>query len=169
MKDFPHYKLMIMALLDTIQFGGLIVSAAGVSPTMTVILLHASTPCIVLGSRFTFPNREYTSMQNWGVALIALAVGVSITRPILRLCLSISTYSDALSAFLYVISAMIQGFATLYKEKSIIVWAQAMDIHYLSSWLFWYQCLAAIFIFPLIYIAQGIDRNVTIYAMPILI
>ena len=78
MKDFPHTKLLIMAVLDTIQFAGLTVSAAGVSPAMTVILLHTSTPFLVLGSRYSFPDRKYSSIQIRGVQLIALAVIISL-------------------------------------------------------------------------------------------
>lgn len=47
------------------------------------------------------------------------------------------------------------GLSTLYKEKSIITWAQPMDIHYLSSWLFFYQLLVAAVLSPFIYLLQG--------------
>jgi hypothetical protein len=50
MKKFPLTSIAIMALMDVIQFAGLLVSASGVSPTMTVILLHASTPCFICGT-----------------------------------------------------------------------------------------------------------------------
>ena len=47
------------------------------------------------------------------------------------------------------------GFSALYKEQSIIAWSQPMDIHFLSSWLFFYQFLMAVLLSPLIYILQG--------------
>ena len=57
MWQFAKKKLLAMAVLDTVSFSGLVISAAGVTPTMTVILLHASTPIIVFFSRFAFPDR----------------------------------------------------------------------------------------------------------------
>ena len=109
MKDFPHTKLLIMAVLDTIQFAGLTVSAAGVSPAMTVILLHTSTPFLVLGSRYSFPDRKYSSIQIRGVQLIALAVIISL--------ISSSGYfispgvheSDITSSFVYFCMAALHG------------------------------------------------------------
>ena len=109
MKDFPHTKLLIMAVLDTIQFAGLTVSAAGVSPAMTVILLHTSTPFLVLGSRYSFPDRKYSLIQIRGVQLIALAVIISL--------ISSSGYfispgvheSDITSSFVYFCMAALHG------------------------------------------------------------
>lgn len=72
MKKFPNKQLWIMAILDTIYFSGLIISAADVSPTMTVILLHSSTPCVVLCSRKIFPNRKYSEIQMKGIYYISI-------------------------------------------------------------------------------------------------
>lgn len=159
MKSFSHIKLLKMAILDTIQFAGLFSSASGVSPTMTVILLHASTPCIVLGSRVTFPNRKYSSIQIKGVQLMSIAILISISRPIINSIYDKSYYSSLSSTLLYVFSAAFQGIATLYKEKCIIDWSQPMDIHYLSSWLFIYQFLVALLLAPLLYVLQGISND----------
>jgi hypothetical protein len=159
MKSFSHIKLLKMAILDTIQFAGLFSSASGVSPTMTVILLHASTPCIVLGSRVTFPNRKYSSIQIKGVQLMSIAILISISRPIIKSFYDDSYYSSLSSTLLYVFSAAFQGIATLYKEKCIIDWSQPMDIHYLSSWLFIYQFLVALLLAPLLYVLQGISND----------
>ena len=98
-----------MAVLDTIQFAGLTVSAAGVSPAMTVILLHTSTPFLVLGSRYSFPDRKYSLIQIRGVQLIALAVIISL--------ISSSGYfispgvheSDITSSFVYFCMAALHG------------------------------------------------------------
>jgi len=158
MKTFSHIKLIKMAILDTIQFAGLFSSASGVSPTMTVILLHASTPCIVLGSTITFPNRKYSLTQMQGVQLMSLAILISLSRPIINLLYD-NNYSSFSSTLLYVFSAAFQGIATLYKEKCIIDWSQPMDIHYLSSWLFLYQFLVALLLAPLLYVLQGISND----------
>lgn len=108
MKEFPHSKLIIMATLDTVQFAGLAVSAAGVSPTMTVILLHTSTLFLVLGSRYTFPDRTYSTVQMRGVQLIALAVGISLVSSLSH-TLSSGHGSDAASSFLYFCMAALHG------------------------------------------------------------
>jgi hypothetical protein len=162
MTNFPNKQLWIMAILDTIYFAGLIISASSVSPTMTVILLHASTPFVVLGSRKIFPNRKYSEIQMKGVFYISFALLISISRPIYN---SIGEknkdYSEAYSIFFYILSAATQGFASLYKEKCIIEWSQPIDIHYLSSWLFTYQFIFAIIISPLLYLTQGLSDNFT--------
>lgn len=61
MKQFPHSKILIMASIDTFQFIMLVFSASEVSPTMSVLLMHASTLPIYVGSMFTFPNRKYSA------------------------------------------------------------------------------------------------------------
>ena len=158
MRDFPHSKLIIMALLDTLQFAGLVVSAAGVTPTMTVILLHASTPFLVLGSRYTFPDRKYSEVQMLGVKFISVAIIISVIRQFVYIYTK-TDFTGATSSLVYVLSAALQGFATLYKEKAIIEWSRPMDIHFLSSWLFFYQALVALILAPAIYLLQGVSSS----------
>mmetsp|Transcript_3372 Transcript_3372/g.3540 ORF Transcript_3372/g.3540 Transcript_3372/m.3540 type:complete len:273 (+) Transcript_3372:171-989(+) len=152
MKEFPHSKLLIMAVLDTIQFAGLAISAAGVSPAMTVILLHTSTPFLVIGSKYAFPDRKYSVLQMSGVQLISLAVLVCLIGSFTH---KHHGSDKTASNFLYIGMAALHGLSTLYKEKSIIEWSQPIDIHYLSSWLFLYQFGVAIVLAPLIYMLQG--------------
>lgn len=154
-QNFPQNKLFIMALLDTFQFAGLAVSAAGVSPTTTVILLHASTPCLVLGTRYSFPDRKYSLIQMRGVQLIALAVLVCLVGSISHQFFPGQHESDTMSSLMYVSMAALHGVATLYKEREIIAWSQPMDIHFLSSWLFLYQFIITLMLGPLIYCLQG--------------
>ena len=62
------------------------------------------------------------------------------------------------------------GFATLYKEKSIIAWSQPVDIHCLSSWLFFYQFVVACALSPVIYAMQGkVHSSYDIVALTILL
>ena len=152
MHQFPHSKLILMALLDTVQFSCLVASAAGVTPTMTVILLHASTPVIVLGSRLLFPDRIYTDLQLRGVTLIASAVIIGFVGEMVKL-------SGTSSSFLYVLAAAMQGAATLYKEKAIIDWKQPIDVHTLSTWIFFYQTMCVVVLMPAIYVLQGVSSN----------
>jgi hypothetical protein len=180
---FPDRKLIIMALFDTLSFGGLIISATGVTPTMTVILMHANTPLIVLGSKYIFPERVYSSLQTVGITLITLALLISISRPILHLTgydeLIPSSFSSsattllsasaghnhdqdtttALCALLYLSSAALQGLGGLYKEKAIIEFSQPADVHVMSCWLFIYQFLFALVGYPLFYSLQGISND----------
>lgn len=151
---FPHAGLIRMATLDALQFSGLVVSAAGVSPTMTVILLHANTPFVVLGSRIMFDGREYSLNQMRGVCMITVAVMISFVRPVYH------WYRDdnvpfVTSSFSYVFFTAVQGFAMLYKEKCIIEYGKPLDVHELSFWLFLYQLLITILISPAIYLFQG--------------
>jgi hypothetical protein len=159
MTTFPHSKLLIMAILDTLHFAGLLVCASGVSPTMTVILLHTSTPFIVLGSRLTFPDRKYSAIQMRGVILISVAMLISLSRPVIDIYLEKIDEKDATASILYAGAAALQGIATLYKEKCIIQWGRPLDIHYLSSWLFVYQFGVALVLAPLIYLFQSVSND----------
>jgi hypothetical protein len=98
-----------MAILDTIQFAGLTVSAAGVSPTMTVILLHTSTPFLVLGSQYVFPDRKYSSVQLRGVQLISVAVLISLVGSISHVFYPDIHESDTLSSLFYFSMAALHG------------------------------------------------------------
>ena len=145
-----------MAALDTIQFAGLMTSTYAIAPTMTVILLHINTPCIILLSRYMFPERQYSSMQLKGTCLIGAAVLISFLKSTLVGDVSSRTiYSTAFFVFF----ASLQSVSTLYKEKFLIEFSQPIDLYQLSFWLFSYQSLFMIIISPLIYIFQGIYLN----------
>ena len=164
---FPHKKLFLMAAMDTISFSGLVISAAGVAPTMTVLLMHTNTPLMVLGSKYLFPDRKYSPVQLSGVVLISLALCITASRPILDLLglqsredgssahMKQHEYSSGLSTLVYIFSAGMQGLAALYKEKAIIEYCQPADIHVMSCWLFFYQILFALTAFPVLYAMQG--------------
>mmetsp|Transcript_16337 Transcript_16337/g.24624 ORF Transcript_16337/g.24624 Transcript_16337/m.24624 type:complete len:420 (+) Transcript_16337:49-1308(+) len=165
---FPHKKLFFMGLFDSISFSGLVISATGVSPTMTVILMHANTPLIVLGSRYIFPDRQYSATQKIGVAWIFVALLIGVSRPLLDvfgllprsgLSSPSATFSSAVSSLVYVCSAAMQGLGALYKEKCIIDFAQPADVHIMSCWLFFYQLLFALLGFPILYVLQGISSD----------
>jgi hypothetical protein len=83
MRKFPQYKILIMAVFDTLQFLWLVFSAPGVSPTMTALLLHSSTPLIVAGSRLVFPFRRYSGEHYLGACVISLAVLLGSLKPLL--------------------------------------------------------------------------------------
>jgi hypothetical protein len=165
----PRTTLWAMAVVDTVGFAGLTVAAAGVSPAMTVVLLHASTPCMVLGAHFYFPDRKYTPVQMRGVGLIALAVVAGVGtrvataavaggggRPETPDALAHSNWAGALSTLTYAIMAGMQGLATLFKEREIAAFAQPMDIHYLTSALFMHQTAIALVLAPVGYFLQGL-------------
>ena len=101
-----------MAILDTIQFAGFTVSAAGVSPTMTVILLHTSTPFLVLGSKYVFPDRKYSLVQVRGVQLISVAVLTGLVGSISHIFYPDFQESDALSSLFYFSMAALHGKTT---------------------------------------------------------
>ena len=56
-------KIVFMSILDTIQFSGLLTSTYAIPPIMTVLLLHINTPCVLMFSKYIFPERVYSSMQ----------------------------------------------------------------------------------------------------------
>lgn len=121
----PHSKLLIIALLDTVQFAGLTLSTAGVSPAMTVILLHSSTPMIVKISKYFFPERMYSTLHVKGSMLIGFAIVISFLSSFLTYFRSdinqdneqqqYQQKSDPISCLLYISMAALYGFTTLYK------------------------------------------------------
>lgn len=163
MKKFPLTNVAVMALIDVIQFAGLFVSASGVSPTMTVILLHASTPCFICGTFIVFPNRKYSPVQIRGSVLILIAIVISVIRPLLFLIDSSQQANYriqyAYSSILYVFFSGVLGVATLYKERCIIQWSQPIDIHYISVWSYLFQLLYALILSPLIYLMQNFTTS----------
>jgi len=160
MWQFPKKKLLAMAVLDTVSFSGLVISAAGVTPTMTVILLHASTPIIVFFSRFAFPDRKYSEMQIKGSNFIVCAIAFSLIRSITDMYYRTDIY-NALSSVIYVASAAMQGVGTLYKEKAVIEWSQQLDIHFLSAGLFLFQTLTMGFVALVLYYMQDVYYHYT--------
>ena len=164
MKDFPHQQLMTMAALDTICFSGLVISASGVTPTMTLILLHASTPVMVWGSMYVFPNRVYSPIQGRGAIFIGVAIIVSLVGAII-FCLTQGHVYYIMSALTYVSASILQGFSTLYKEKCIVSFARPMDEHFMSTWLFMYQTVFTALLSPILYIFQGVTSHFGAFPM----
>lgn len=116
MKEFPQTKLLVIAAIDAVQFAGLVVSASGVPPVVTVLMMHTSTVFFVMASRHAFPDRKYSSVQMRGVQLIALAVAVSLVGSFLDSANPGSHMpSDPYSSVLYLAMCALHGFSTLCK------------------------------------------------------
>jgi hypothetical protein len=158
MTKFSTKPLLLIALMDTVIFAIQTISASGVSPTMTVILLHANTPMIVWTSHFTFPDRKYGHVQNRGAQIIALAILISISRPIMDL-LYAKNVSYATSTLFYVSASAVQGFVLLFKEKCLADYGKRMDAYYISACLFTYQFGIAVLLAPLMYLFQDLLSN----------
>jgi hypothetical protein len=153
-------QLATMAGLDTVQFSGLIIAAAGITPTMTLILLHASTPGTVLGSKILFPQRNYTFLQDRGVMLISLSILLCILQPIGSYFIGHATLNFVNSTILYTMAACLQGLAMIYKESRLPTWSAApLDIHFLSLCLFIMQTILTMIISPFIYTMQDLTRQ----------
>lgn len=157
MRSFPHKQIFLMAVLDSFQFLGLVYSGVNVSPTMTVILMHASTLFVVGGSRFVFPNRSYGDLHKYGVALMSAAIFISFCK-VLWCDWSTSEndgYLSTRSAVIYILASALQGLSTLYKENSLVSWGQPVNIYYLTSFLFLYQFLTTVVLSIGFYMAKG--------------
>lgn len=133
-------------------------AAGGVMPVQTVVLLHASTPCVVFGSRFLGIGREgagYSHMQMIGASIIAIAMVVSISRAIGDITES-HRISKAICALVFFVASALQGLVMLYKEQSVAAFGRRIDVFFLSSWLFHYQFMVALLLSPFLYVLQGI-------------
>ena len=155
MRKFPHSQIWIMALLDSIQFLGLVYSGVNVSPTMTVILMHASTLFVVAGSKFAFPHRTYGDLHRYGLGLIAAALVIAFMKILWCDWTSADHFSETFAAVIYIGAAALQGLSTLYKENCLVTWAQPVNIYYLSSFLFLYQFFCTFGLSILFYLYQG--------------
>lgn len=80
--DYPYKDIIIIAILDIIPFIMMASSASIVTPTMTVILMHSSTIFNVIGSKYLFPTRNYTTLNMIGIVLISLAILVCLCKTI---------------------------------------------------------------------------------------
>lgn len=159
MKLFPHKWILGIAFVDSVQFLWSVYSAIGVSPTMTVILMHASTLFIVMASRVVTPSRSYGKLHSIGVVFISVAIFLSLFKIIYNdyyFSSNDSRWYTTKSAFLYLIASALQGLSTLMKEKALVEWSQPIDIYYLSSWLFFYQFLITVMFSVLFYLYEAI-------------
>lgn len=156
MSDFPHSRIVSMAIIETIQFGVLFISAAGVTPTMTLILMHANTVSNFLLTRFIYPAREFTTWQIRGLWLIMAAILCSLARPMINLITGWRE-TEATCSLLYIGAACILGWSNLYKEYSVTSWKEPMDIHFLTSWLYIYQLLFSVLAAPLFFYFQNVS------------
>lgn len=138
-----------------LNFTGLVLSASEITPTMTLILLHASTPCILTGSNVFFPSRKHSLGQVRGGIVISMAVIICLIRP-MYLLVTEDAEVFALSSITYVISASLQGVSTLYKENMIVKYSHTpTDIYYMSAQLFLLQTLLTLLLSPLIFSLQS--------------
>jgi hypothetical protein len=158
MRNFPLKWIFVIALVDSIQFLWSVYSAIGVTPTMTVILMHASTLFIVLASRVITPARAYGKLHSLGVLFISLAIFLALFKIVYNDYYYISPDSrwyTTKSSFLYLIASTLQGMSTLMKEKALVEWSQPIDIYLLSSWLFFFQFLVTVVLSILFYLYEA--------------
>lgn len=155
MRQFPQWRIFTMAVLDTMQFLLLVYSGAGVSPTMTVILMHTSTFFVVLGSKVVFPNRKYSLAHTYGMSLMGFAIFFSLVKIVWYDSTENSDFSDTWSSLVYVGAASLQGLSTLYKEHCLACWSRPIDLYYLSAYLFFYQFFVTIALSALFYGVSG--------------
>ena len=59
MRQYPHRRLIPVALIDSAQLIVLTYSTLHVTPVMTVLLIHAATPSFLCATFYLFPNRCY--------------------------------------------------------------------------------------------------------------
>lgn len=159
MREFPHKKIWNMAVIDTFQLLMLTFSAPGVSPTMTVILMHATTPSILLCSKYIFPDRQYGPVHKQGVTIISVAIAIALSRPIIFLLSDITNRTadlQSVSSLIYVLAAALQGYSTIYKEKCIIEWSLPINVYYLSTCLFFYQFLLTVLLSYIFLIGRSV-------------
>lgn len=108
----------MIAVLDTVVFGGLTISAADVTPMTTVILLHTSTPFMILGSHYLFPERLYGLIKMRGVLFISAAVTFTLIGSFFSYFYSSTqTLSTPMSCLYYLAMCALHGVSMLCKVR----------------------------------------------------
>ena len=154
MDHWPHAQLMYIALLDFVQFAMLFISAHRVAPPTLAIIMYASPAMSILAARYRFPHREYSPSHVRGGLICIVAVLVTFVEPVVFM-VSQESFSSLLAHMLCISSVYVQSISNSQKEFSLVAWAQPVDFHYISCWLFFYQLIFGILLSPAIFYAQG--------------
>ncbi|CAN0282821.1 unnamed protein product, partial [Ectocarpus sp. 8 AP-2014] len=156
MQGFPVWRLAMMAVLDMLHLVPMIVAAADVAPTLTVLLLQCSAPfCLAVSGGFC-SRRRYPRKSVLGAAVIFLGACVAIYLPISRLINARATLHDDVrsheydpvhlrggsgdyaiveagyNTILYVLACLPAAVSTVYKQYALEQHGRPVDAHQLS-------------------------------------
>lgn len=155
MKKIPQSMIMKIAFLESIQLIWLFFSAYGTSAPLTVILMQSSTISVVYGSKYIIGDRKYKDLHYQGVIYMIIAIVLALIVEIGLNFLFSQKKISALFPVSFLFASLFSGFVTIYKEKLLIEWSQPINIHFLSSCMFFYQALITFLISLFFYFLQG--------------
>eukprot|EP00638_Chattonella_subsalsa_P000830 CAMPEP_0117776480 /NCGR_PEP_ID=MMETSP0947-20121206/27771_1 /TAXON_ID=44440 /ORGANISM="Chattonella subsalsa, Strain CCMP2191" /LENGTH=309 /DNA_ID=CAMNT_0005603411 /DNA_START=415 /DNA_END=1345 /DNA_ORIENTATION=+ len=139
MYTFPRNSLMVMSALDLIQLTMTVMSAAQTTPMMTVILLQAIKGFSILASCLAGRALKYQRQVSPMIA------------------------PQSWNVLVYFLSGIPAALSSLYKEHSLIKFAQPMDPYYLNMYLGLYQFLLILLASPLCYKFQSLGHSWSFY------
>lgn len=122
--------------------------------------MHSNIACTVLSNKYLFPQREYSENQRKGATLALSAVIVALFQPI-AFVFTEQSFSFLLASLVFLASVVVQSISTSYKELALIEWCRPVDIHAVSSWLFFYQSLYCILFAPVLFYLSGLLDDFT--------
>mmetsp|Transcript_23799 Transcript_23799/g.31116 ORF Transcript_23799/g.31116 Transcript_23799/m.31116 type:complete len:440 (+) Transcript_23799:231-1550(+) len=162
MYTFPRNSLMVMSALDLIQLTMTVMSAAQTTPMMTVILLQAIKGFSILASCLAGRALKYQRTHYLGAFLILFAVALAVFPAIYRI-VSPMIAPQSWNVLVYFLSGIPAALSSLYKEHSLIKFAQPMDPYYLNMYLGLYQFLLILLASPLCYKFQSLGHSWSFY------
>ncbi|CAN0023755.1 unnamed protein product [Ascophyllum nodosum] len=152
LEGFPVWRLAIMAILDMLHLVPMIVAAADVAPTLTVLLLQCSAPfCIAIASAVC--ARRYPSKSVMGSVVIFFGACVAMFLPIARLVHARFDHRnkptdhdpehlrgqegdyavvEGFNTLLYVLACVPAAISTVYKQYALEQHGRQVDAHQLS-------------------------------------
>ncbi|CAM9681644.1 unnamed protein product [Scytosiphon promiscuus] len=181
MEGFPVWRLAMMAVLDMLHLVPMIVAAADVAPTLTVLLLQCSAPfCLAVSGGFC--SRRYPRKSVWGAAVIFLGACVSMYLPISRLVEARAALEDearnheyvpghlrgtsgdyaiveGYNTLLYVLACLPAAISTVYKQYALEQHGRPVDAHQLSLGVTAFEVVFIALAAPAAYQLQDLGRH----------
>ncbi|CAM9253219.1 unnamed protein product [Ectocarpus sp. 13 AM-2016] len=183
MQGFPVWRLAMMAVLDMLHLVPMIVAAADVAPTLTVLLLQCSAPfCLAVSGGFC-SRRRYPRKSVLGAAVIFLGACVAIYLPISRLINARATLHDdarsheydpvhlrgdsgdyaiveaGYNTILYVLACLPAAVSTVYKQYALEQHGRPVDAHQLSLGVTAFEVVFIALAAPAAYQLQVLGRH----------
>lgn len=160
MSSFDTTELWKIAGMESIIFCIQLVSASHITITMTIILLQINSPVIALTTYLMNPNDiKFSKLQLIGISTITISLVLCIIKSMYHLFsnndINNDDHVEDISTIVYFIASALQGLIVLYKENTLTQFALHIDHHYLNCWLYYYQFLLSLVIFPIIYLIQS--------------
>eukprot|EP00904_Undaria_pinnatifida_P000046 jgi/Undpi1/10041/HiC_scaffold_28.g12495.m1 len=181
MEGFPVWRLALMAVLDMLHLVPMIVAAADVAPTLTVLLLQCSaTFCLAISG--VFCKRRYPGKSVLGAGVIFLGACVAMLPALGRLLEARAGLGDAeidhgydagrlrggkgdyaivegYNTILYMLACVPAAVSTVYKQYALEQHGRPVDAHQLSLGVTAFEVVFIALAAPAAFSLQNLGRH----------